>query len=406
MKHKFQHKIKALLAVAAVCTLTFSCSKWDDFKKYKEGGEIIYTGKLDSVKFLSGNQRIRLKAMLKADPKLTKVKVLWNGGKDSIVYDVDMQAEPREFIRTFPMEEGIKNFVVYTYDAAGNQSVAVNAVGQVYGPRYQNGLNNRVVSSASSLVDTTKIDWLPIDLSAGPIATEVTYLSKTGIKKVLTPIAQERTIIGDLDASAATISYRTLFKPQPTSIDTFYTEPVEVKVTKEYLRNTKIPFETVLNSDRWAIPKYWKTNAAVLNFTNGAGTKFGGVDFWFGGPQLAMEAGWSSDNMVTITNGKIYQTAELPAGNYTLEMDIPDCTQNGNFYTVAAEGSIIPDIENLSSAISYAKTSTTGTHKISFKLTSTKTVSMGFVGTLQNKGCCDGTFWRISAVRLKQLPLE
>ncbi|MBE9583994.1 DUF5013 domain-containing protein [Mucilaginibacter sp. JRF] len=410
MKPQLQHKIKMALAAVSISLLTFSCSKWDEFKKYKEGGEIIYTGKADSVKFLSGNERIKISAMLKADPKITRMKILWNSGKDSVMYDINMATDPRLFERVFPLEEGIKNFTIYTYDADGNSSVAVNAVGQVYGPRYINSLSNRVVSGAAVLGANTEVEWLPIDLSAGPIATEITYQSTTGEKTIRVPIDEDKTVFSDLASSAVSLTYRTLYLPQATSIDTFYTAPVQVGISKEvtsqYLSNTKVPFETSVRGDRWGIPKDWITNATVLNFTQSPGVKFGGVDYWFGGPQLAMEAGWSTDNMTTITNGKIYQTVNLPAGVYTLEMDIPDCTQNGNFYTVAAAGTTIPDIENIASSLGYAKTSLTGTHKISFTLTSAQQVSLGFVGNLENKGCCDGTFWRISAVRLKQRPLD
>jgi hypothetical protein len=410
MKPQLQHTIKMALAAVTISLLTVSCSKWDEFKKYKEGGEIIYTGKADSVKFMSGNERIKISAMLKADPKITKMKILWNSGKDSVMYDINMATDPRLFERIFPIEEGIKNFVIYTYDADGNTSVAVNAVGQVYGARYINSLINRAVSGAAVVDDVTRIDWLPIDFSLGPIATEVTYTSTTGEKTIIVPITDAQTSFGDLAASAASFSYRTLFKPQTTSIDTFYTAAVQVGISKDvtaqYLKNTKVPFETSVRSDRWGIPKDWITNEAVLNYTQSPGVKFGGVDYWFGGPQLAMEAGWSTDNMVTITNGKIYQTVNLPAGIYILEMDIPDCTQNGNFYTVAAAGATIPNIENIASSLGYARTSVTGTHRVTFTLTSAQQVSLGFVGNLENKGGGDGTFWRISSVRLKQQPLN
>jgi len=408
MKCRIQNNIKKTIAVSFVAILLFGCSKSDDYKKYQADGDILYSGKLDSVKINPGNNRVQLTGILKADPKINKIKIFWNDKKDSIEYPVNMNTDPRKFAKTFAVEEGIRSFLVYTYDADGNRSVGVNAVGRIYGPRYAGSLNNRVISSAAQANGATTVDWLPIDLSAGPFATEIRYTSSTGVKTLRVPVADERTVLRDVAASASTLSYRTLFLPTKASIDTFYTEFAQVgifkEVTSQYLLNTRIPFTTSAKGDRWGNPTDWITNSAVKNFTLNSSTKFGGVDAWFGGPQLAMEAGWSTDNMVTITNGKIYQSPTLPAGLYTLEMDIPDCTSGGDFYTVAAEGDGIPNTENINASLAFAKTNSPGTHRITFTLATAKKVSLGFVGNLPNKGGGDGTFWRISQVRLKQLP--
>lgn len=408
MRYKFQHNIKMAAAIMMLTVALFSCSKWDDFKKYKTDGEILYTGKIDSVKINPGNLRIQFKGLLKADPKITKIKIFWNSFADSVAYDINMSTDSREFIKIFPMEEGIKSFVIYTYDTDGNRSVAVNAVGQVYGQRYANTLNNRVVSSAATVDGKTNIDWLAADASTGPFASEVSYQSTTGLKVVRVPITAERTTITDVDPATKVFSYRTLYLPTKTSIDTFYTSYTEVgisrDVTNEFLANTKAPFTTTVKGSRWGNPAIWTTNAAVRNFRQAEGVFYGGVDTGSGGP-LAMEAGWSNDNMASILNGKIYQSPTLPAGRYTFEMDIPDCTAGGDFYTVAAEGEEIPNTENITSSLAYGKTNSAGTHKITFTLTSPKKVSLGFVGNVQNKGGGDGTFWRIKEVRLKQLSL-
>lgn len=78
--------------------------------------------------------------------------------------------------------------------------------------------------------------------------------------------------------------------------------------------------------------------------------------------------------------------------------------RRGDFYTVAADGDGIPSTGNIASSLAYAKTNAKGTYKITFTLTTEKKVSLGFVGNVPNKGAGDGTFWRISQVRLKYLP--
>jgi len=409
MKYNFQKYIKQLAALGMLASALLSCSKWDDYKKYTAEGEISYTGKIDSVQVFSGNERVQLSGILKADPKITQMKVFWNYFKDSVTYDIDMASGSRKFSQAFAVNEGIQSFVIYTYDALGNQSVAVNAVGRAYGPRYQNTLNNRLVGSASFMEGKPEITWLPMDLSAGPFATEVRYESEAGTKVVRVPIDAETTVLSDASPNMQLFSFRTLYLPEETSIDTFYTTYVDVGISKDvtddYLRNTRVPIATSVKGERWGIPTDWVTNAAVRNYKDPSGAFYGGVDYWFGGPFLAMEAGWSADNMTTIVNGKIYQSTTLSPGVYTFEMTIPDCTLDGEFYTVVAEGEGIPNIEDLTSSLAYRKTSIPGTHKVTFIVRAAATISLGFVGYLENKGSGDGTFWRINGIKLQKMPL-
>lgn len=408
MKTQYKWKIYRFLLFAVAIGGCFSCTKWDEFKGYIEEGEITYVGKLDSVTILSGNERIKVRAFLKPDPKISEVRVFWNDMRDSLVVPLSESSKTsRLFEQLLAMPEGIVSLTLLTYDNLGNKSVSVPVVGRSYGPRYQNGLNNRLIGNAILTNGQATIDWLDMDLAAGPFATEIKYLATNGAEKtVRVPLATTQTKLVDVSATAKTIAYRTLFLPQSNSIDTFATAYTTIglarDVTAEYLKNTKVPVETTVQSGRWGIPAHWQINAAVKNFRSAAGQYFGGVDYWFNGPFLAMEAGWSADNMVSIVNGKIFQKVTLPAGFYTFEMDIPDCTAGGEFYTVAAIGDGIPNIESINSSKAYLKTNSPGTHKLSFTLDEATTLSLGFVGTLPNKGAGDGTFWRITAARLKQ----
>lgn len=399
------HTVIRLVIVLMLISILFSCAKWDEFKQYIEDGEIVYVGKLDSVKVLSGNERIKITAEVKPDPKIKKALIKWNDGKDSLQLDIAHNSIIEQYI---DMPEGIVSLELFTIDDKGNRSIAVPAIGRAYGPRYSAGLTNRLTSNAViENNNTALIDWQEMDMSAGPIGSEVRYVANNGTtKSIIVKVDDMETSIADLSSTAKTVSYRTLYLPQKTSIDTFYTAFSELglakDVTAEYLKNHKNPIATSSVSGRWGIPADWITNTAVRNFRDGS-NYFGGVDHWFGGPFLAMEAGWSGDNMASIINGKIYQMVTLPAGHYTFEMDIPDCTIGGDFYTVAALGTEIPNTENVSTALGFLKTSSPGTHGLKFSLMEARQVALGFVGNVPNKGAGDGTFWRINAVRLKQI---
>src|SRR5690606_3936645 len=147
MKRMFGN-IARLMAFSGAIVLVASCSHWDDFKQYIEDGEISYTGKVDSVRIYPGNERVRLLTNSPADPKIIAATVFWNGGGDSVEFDVDRSTSGKVFDQVLTAEEGVNSFVIYTYDEDGNTSVPVNTVGRAYGPRYQSGLNNRQVSSA------------------------------------------------------------------------------------------------------------------------------------------------------------------------------------------------------------------------------------------------------------------
>jgi len=406
MLYRFKN-IQLTVFSAVVLCFFYACSSWDEFKEYTKDGEITYTGKIDSVKVYSGKERVRVHGYLKADPKINKVKIFWNNYADSVEYDVEKKSGVKVFDKIFSVEEGIKSFIIHTYDNEGNKSVAVYAVGQSYGERYQAGLNNRLVASAALVNSNTEINWLAIDLTGGPFASEVRYISDAGEKTILVPVTEEKTVLSDVAASTKSFSYRTLYLPQKGSIDTFYTAYQNVgiyrDVTAEFLKNTQVPVATVEKGDRWGTPADWITNTAVRNFRQAPGVYYGGVDYWFGGPFLAMEAGWSTDNMNSFENGKIYQSPVLSPGIYTLEADVPDCSANGRFYMVAAEGDEIPNIENLNASLANLRTNTPGTHKITFTVNESKKISLGFVGSLTNSGN-SGEFFRVTAVRLKQLP--
>jgi hypothetical protein len=86
MKNILKRKnTRFLLAAGLVTSTLLSCTKWDDYKKYTADGEIIYAGKLDSVKVLSGKNRVRVVGKLNADPKISSVKIFWNQNADSLV---------------------------------------------------------------------------------------------------------------------------------------------------------------------------------------------------------------------------------------------------------------------------------------------------------------------------------
>lgn len=395
-----------LAAVAFV-----ACSKWDDYKQYTANGETFYTGKLDSVKIYPGRLRVRLLGLLPADPKIVKCKVSWNDGRDSVIFPITKGVGIEVFDKIFAVDEGVKNFKIQTFDAAGNGSVVVTASGASYGPRYESGLINRPVIRAELLsTGNATITWDNFDTTTGAKGTWVRYTRVNNTAdSVFAPASQSLSTLPGLKAGTSVV-LRTQYLPTPTAIDTFYSAPqtksVISDVTSLYLSNTASPFQRATFDGRWGtLAAPWVTNAAAKNkggINGGYSSDNGGVINW---------ETWGSTPVV---NGIIYQatSAPLPAGSYTVSFDeYSEIQANSSVYCVAAAGgSGIPVLANLSTALGYvalyngAVTGTTApsatdTRSFSFTLTTPQVVSIGFLGNIVGSGN-PGSYFRVSKIQL------
>jgi hypothetical protein len=368
--------LRLFVACLMVTTTLLSCSKWDDYKKYTNNGEIIYTGKLDSAKIFSGKDRIRLTGQFNADPKIVALKVFWNNKTDSAVFDVKGHVSGAAFDDTVNVTEGIRTYTIVTYDADGNKSIPVNVTGVSYGSAYRRKLSNRVISGLTFTATNTVINWEAMDLTTGAQYTEVEYSVNGETKKVTTPASQASTVLDGLIVTTP-IKYRTIFKPDVTCIDTFavaYTDRL-IKIVPQ-LKNRQVPFIAAARSGRWGNLADWKSNDAVKNHGG-----YGGWDEW-NSNIFNVESGWGSP---AITNGKIWQTMALEPGTYTFEIsDLRDTnlTEQDNAYLVVAQGSELPNVENVTSALGYVKVvngKPLSALRVTFTIAQTTEVSMGYL---------------------------
>lgn len=381
--------------------LMASCSKMDDYKKYTEGGEISYTGKLDSARIYSGKYRALLNGLFIADPKVKKCVVYWNNKADSVVIPVNRTPKVdtlKYFINN--ISEGVHNFIIYTYDAAGNRSIPVYKTGRVYGDRYQSTLSNRGINAGfTNELGVTALEFGGMDRLSGVFATELIYVDNTNTQRtVRIPIATTNYTLANFKEKTS-IKYRTLFLPDSLSIDTFYTayenlyipKFSKVDITNTYLKNVgaNVAYSTINSGNRWGILSDWITNDAVKNASG-----FGGYEKRSNVGFISLEAGWGLPN---VTNGKIYQTVNLPAGNYRLEIVMNDFNTGGSRYLTVASGTTIPDIANItSSSIAFANLES---KKLDFTLDQAKQVSIGFAASLTGTSST-GQYAKIASVKL------
>jgi len=409
VKDQYKKQVCFVLSVLFAVFLG-SCKKMDDYKKYVSDGEITYTGKLDSVKVLSGNNRVFVRGLLSADPKIVECRIFWNNMADSTSIPITRSSTVDTLKKSIAIaNEGVQNFVIYTYDAAGNRSIPVNVAGRTYGARYQATLVNRDISEARTDETTgiTSVNFLGMDRLTGVFATDITYTKQNNQSvKIRVPIDSSRVALANFKYGS-TISYKTLFLPDTVSIDTFYSAVttrqivapafIKINVTNTYLKNTGSPFTPVATVSRWGVLTDWTTSASVKN----ASGSNGGLEMRSGVATMSLEAGWG---LPDITNGFIYQTITLPAATYSFEANGLEQNAGGTRYIVVAPGTTMPNVVNIpSAALAFAPlaatTATTQT-KLEFTLTQPTQVSIGFAANMTGGSGSAGFYTKIKSVRL------
>lgn len=393
------YKIGVIPALLTILTCTvLSCSKVDDYKKFIKDGEISYTGKIDSLKIWSGKNRVLIKGLFLADPKVTRCKIFWNNKSDSI----SIQIERKNVVDTLNVfveniAEGVQNFVIYTYDSFGNKSIPVYKTGRTYGERYQSSLTNRPISSAITAENgVTQIDWQGMDRLTGVFATDVSYTNnKSQVMTIRVPIDSIHTILTDFKQKTA-ISYHTLFLPDTMSIDTFYSSTTEMTVlkfekkdiTNLYLKNVGSPINyKSWDGYRWGVLADWTSSSSVMNTSDGNG----GFEMRGGVGVISIEAGWG---LPAVPNGLIYQTIMLPAGKYSFELNGLDQNSGGFRYIAVAEGRKLPDVTKIpSESIAF---SAIDSKVLDFELSKETVVSIGFAVSVDDSG----QYIKINNVRL------
>jgi hypothetical protein len=379
---------KILIAAFMATIATASCTKWDDYKKFTAGGEVTYTGKLDSVKVLSGRNRVMVTGKFNADPSISQVKIFWNNNRDSVVYDIKRSTSGSYFQQIVPLPEGITNLDIYTYDLHGNRSVAVTVPGKSFGDNYRKKLTNRVISFVRYLSTGTSIAWEPADATVGAYQTQLQYTVNGNTKELITPATANSDFEG-LPNMAARFKYRAIFKPDSTCIDTFAVAWKDTLVLP--FKNSRVPFIASGKSGRWGNLADWEANTAVKSHGG-----YGGWDEW-NGNIFNIETGWGAP---AVTNGKLWQTFTLDPGKYTFEIsDLRDTNlgQTDNAYLVAATGAGLPDVADIATALASVKIvngKLLSDLRVKFTVTQTSQVSIGYLTTQP-----DGTPGRFCNVR-------
>jgi hypothetical protein len=263
-----------------------ACSKMDaTYDEFRDTGEMIYVGKVDSVQVQPGNNRVQLYFLLLSDPKISKYKVYWNNRNDSLINDV-LRGSGVDTIRVIVdknLKEGPNNFEIYTYDKLGHSSMKVEALGNVYAGIYQEEIDPRALKPVELTDDGTKVRLTWFSALPGEVRTEITYTDEDDVIRtvVLTP-GQSTIEIPDYKEGGV-LSYKTLYLPEPNAIDTFQVAGAglnmpmfERKLDKSLFREKVLPTD-VPSGFGWVMPRLWDNNIQLSFATQGGS----GVNRWF-----------------------------------------------------------------------------------------------------------------------------
>lgn len=388
MKKMNNHRIFTYIAVLLFVIAAVSCKKMDDYKKYIEDKPVInYTGKVDSVRVFSGKNRVLIKGLLVSDPKIKEARIYWDGRRDSLVVPISRTSGVDTLKAAIAnLEDRVYNFEIVTFDDQGNKSVKVYAFGRSYGENYQLSLTNRPIAtnSLNTRTNTFDVTFGNVDRTLGIFATELKYIDLLGQEQVKRIKIDENALSLSNVKVGELMSYRSLYLPDTLCLDTFYTDYTHFNPALKFeLKNGTFPFaRAAWDGSRWGNPADWTVNAATRNAGNNT---YGGYELRSGNGALSLEGGWG---LPAVVNGKIYQSIELPEGNYKITVEKYEKGAAGVVNLVVSEGTEIPDEANLATqAIAYSSFAAgTLSKEMNFTITKGGTYLIGFLGNMPNTG--------------------
>ncbi|GHT78758.1 hypothetical protein FACS189464_2750 [Bacteroidia bacterium] len=230
---KIVKKMKCYMVVAVCGVLFTHCTQSDEYMKYMPDGEIIYPQKADLVKTSPGKNRIQLEWVI-TDPKVTQCKVFYEQSGIQKETSVPVNKENGNISVVIPnLEETTCRFKIVSYDDFGHTSIPVEADELAYGAQYEKTLLNRSLKSFT--IDDTRnelaLEWYAAidDTETG---IELTYTDINGLAQTMSFARSETsTVLPDFKLGEP-LYISTAYKPVPTSIDVFSTDPTKVDLVK------------------------------------------------------------------------------------------------------------------------------------------------------------------------------
>lgn len=215
MKTIIQKYSTCLLCTALFLYYFTSCKKADKADRQ------ITIAAANSVQAYPGNNRIKLSWKV-SDLKITRGVVYWTND-DSIEVPFT-EGQDTMSVLIPDLEDANYSFRIYLYDAEGHNSSQAKVVSRVYGQRYIQSLTSWSVNAATYNEGTGEVEIIWGNPAKTVIGAEISYTDITGlVRQVLVAPETDITRLANYRPGFF-FNYRTLYKPVPAAIDTFYTQ--------------------------------------------------------------------------------------------------------------------------------------------------------------------------------------
>lgn len=205
-----------------------ACTKQDEYKKYINGEERIYRAKPSQLKISPGYLKAEVKFKLYSPIHVEKYEIYADNIK---VAEGNVSYADSMLIETVinDLQEKTYQIDVVTVDDAGLSSVKTTGFLNVYGPRLQSSLNQRVPSKISS-DGPGEVTLLFPEAEANIVRSQITYLNVLG-KVVNKSVNKDESelILKDVDPNGY-LKYATYILPSATSLDTLLTQEETVQM--------------------------------------------------------------------------------------------------------------------------------------------------------------------------------
>lgn len=211
-----------------VCVLLLvACSKKPtDYREFLNGTELVYPGKVSNAQALPGDGRLQLIWQPSPDQSIVKYNVYWNNGTDSMTINSTTHNTSDTVRCTIAgLAEYVYTFIVYSYDAQGNRSVATeinNA--RVYGTVYKSTLHNRLPEADPYMInDDNTVTLRFVTPDTINITTALKYTNQDGeVATVWVSPLEDSLKLTDYKFGTP-IVYQSSYIPVMGALDTFYT---------------------------------------------------------------------------------------------------------------------------------------------------------------------------------------
>lgn len=267
----------SIIILSVITTLcVYSCTKdASKYRQYLDDKEKVYPGLPAEINAAPGNYRVKLSWHPSPDPTITKYRIFWNNGTDSLEIAAGSHT-PADTIAVSVgnLVEYTYSFTVYSYDNKGNRSIPVEVNNiKVFGDSYKKSLTNRFLNTAK-----------PYELVPGGIVlhfdapdtintgTTIRYTITGGTTRTVSlPAAQSSITLPDY-LPGTKLYYQSAYIPTYSAIDTFYTAGFDsltnilAPLDKKLFAEVKLPTDVGVYGSNTGIKNLWNGNTTPTGF--------------------------------------------------------------------------------------------------------------------------------------------